>query len=475
MLVSCRPDINITSTADSLPPVFPDYSDVTIPVNIAPLNFRADTAVDGIYTRIEGSRSGMMTVKGGSLIDIPLKKWKNMLTDNAGETLHITVAIRRGEDWKQYKAFDVHISTDSIDYGLAYRLVAPGYEVYSKMGIYQRSLSDFKQTPILENTLFPACMNCHSFRAGDPTMMSLHIRGAHGATLLAVDGNVNLYNTKTAETIASAVYPYWHPSGRYIAYSTNETQQIFHANKDKLIEVYDMRSDVMVYDRQTNTLLSSRLICDTAAFETFPSFSPDGRTLYFCSANAQPMPKSFSNVKYSLCRIAFDPATGTFGDRVDTLFNAHTANQSASFPRPSYDGKYLMYTRHDYGNFSIWHKEADLRLIDLAAGDDRPLTEVNSDYTESYHSWSTNSRWFVFSSRRLDGQYTRPFIAHIDDEGRVSKPFLLPQRDPAEYEASFYSYNIPEFVNEPIQLSPSEVETKALSDERIQMLGLSLQ
>jgi hypothetical protein len=59
---------------------------------------------------------------------------------------------------------------------------------------------------------------------------------------------------------------------------------------------------------------------------------------------------------------------------------------------------------------------------------------------------SSNSKWFVFSSRRIDGLYTRPYIAWIDDKGEVSKPFLLPQKDPDHYDFNLRSFNVPELV-----------------------------
>lgn len=129
-----------------------------------------------------------------------------------------------------------------------------------------------------------------------------------------------------------------------------------------------------------------------------------------------------------------------------------------------------MFTLSDYGNFSIWHKEADLWLLDLANGDLRKLSEVNSDDTESFHNWSSNSRWFVFSSRRGDGLYTRLYLACMDEEGKISKPFLLPQEDPETYyDRSVYSYNVPDFVNTPIQLDTKIFEKKITSKERVQI------
>ena len=154
-----------------------------------------------------------------------------------------------------------------------------------------------------------------------------------------------------------------------------------------------------------------------------------------------------------MLRLAFEPATGALGETRDTLYNVHTEGRSAKFPRVSPDGKYLLYTLSDYGNFSIWHKDADLYMLDLTTGAIDSLPGVNSSDVESYHSWSRNSRWFVFASRRLDGLFTRPFLVHVDGEGHCSKPFLLPQESPDYYDRSLFSFNIPEFSHTPTQVT----------------------
>lgn len=75
------------------------------------------------------------------------------------------------------------------------------------------------------------------------------------------------------------------------------------------------------------------------------------------------------------------------------------------------------------------------------------MKEANSDDTESFHNWSTNSRWLVLSSRRDDGLYTRPYFCHVDDKGVVSKAFMLPQRHPRQfYRDRFMSFNVPDFI-----------------------------
>jgi hypothetical protein len=84
------------------------------------------------------------------------------------------------------------------------------------------------------------------------------------------------------------------------------------------------------------------------------------------------------------------------------------------------------------------------------------MSELNSSDAESYHSWSSNGRWIVFSSRRDDGSYTRPYIAYFK-EGTASKPFILPQKNPLFYGEFFKSYNIPEFMTRPVRISRREL------------------
>ena len=460
MLVSCyRFDPSEARYTDG--PIWPDYMDVTVPVGIAPLNF-CYTSPDGpvpVTTFSYGDIS--ISIKGREVVWKD-REWKKLLEAAEGEDITVKSTVLP-EPWT------IHVSADEIDYGINYRLIAPGYEVYSKMGIYERSLSDYKEKALIENTQFDGCVNCHSYNRGNPEDYSLHIRGAHGATLLNIKGTMDAYNTKTDNTLGFCVYPYWHPSGEYIAYSTNNTRQGFHVLSDKLIEVFDLDSDLQVYDIDDNTLITSPSVKEQDVWETFPAFSADGRTLYFCAAAPRPIPSETDQIRYNLCSVDFDSATGNIGSEIDTLIFAEGMGKSVSFPKPSYDGKFIVYTLSEYGNFSIWHHEADLWILDLETGQSRPLEKANSNDTESYHSWSSNSRWLLFSSRRDDGLYTRPYFTHIDENGQESKPFMLPQKHPLHYYNYLNrSYNVPEFVTGPVELDRIKAEKKINSSDRVQ-------
>ncbi|MBO5224815.1 MAG: PD40 domain-containing protein [Parabacteroides sp.] len=465
-LLSCSDTIKIDQVVNKTPEIFPDYTEVVIPPNIAPLNF-ALKEHRGKCRLLLTFESHQLEVKGekGSF-KIPESKWKKFVFSAQGKSIQVVVQVETEKGWIEYAPFSIQVAQEKVDSHLVYRLIDPGYELWNKMGIYQRDVESFEQSAIIENKMTESnCVNCHSFCMQNPEHMLLHMREKYSGTLLVNGDKIEKLNTKTKETISPLVYPSWHPSGKYVAFSVNTTKQAYHLNDKNRIEVYDEASDVVVYDVEKQEIITTNKLFSKEAFETFPTFSPDGKTLYFCSAEARPIPQEYEKVKYHLCSISFNPEERSFGSQIDTLYNAQKDGMSASFPRVSPDGRYLLYTLSGYGNFSIWHKDADLHMIELATGVSRPLEEVNSEDVESYHSWSSNGRWFVFSSRRIDGLYTRPYIAYVSPEGEIGKPFLLPQKDTDFYQAFMKSFNIPEFVTSKVQIQGYQLALKAKKEK----------
>lgn len=470
MMAACGSKPEDPQHIDTDPPLYPDIAGVTIPADCAPLNFNL---VDDKYRRVDAvirGESGGEVHANGSWADFDVKEWHDLLAQNIGARLSLTVAAQTDDGWVQFRDVNIFVSADSIgDWGLTYRRIAPGYEVYGQMGIYQRCLANFDETPIFENTRVPgSCVNCHTANATRPSSFTFHVRGDHGATLLSHRGKVEILKARNDSIKGSLVYPYWHPQNEFVAYSTNQTHQSFHALKDERIEVFDQASDVLIYHPASHSILRDSLVATPDHYENYPVFSPDGLTLYFCSSVAWDIPAHYKDIQYNICRVGFDPATGVFTGQVDTLFNARMMGKSANHPRPSYDGRYLLFTLSDYGCFPIWHKEADQWLLDLQTGEARAIDEINSPDADSFHNWSSNSRWVVFTSRRENGLYTQLFLTHVDDKGRFSKPFLLPQRNPKEYYGeTLYSFNTPDFTKTKVEFDSRSAAREILSDQRV--------
>jgi len=458
LLSACSKPGNDFRCVDQPANIHPFYQATVIPYNIAPLNFRIREEGSRFLVRfaVAGKDSFDVSCRNGK-VSIPLRKWRKLLGTHRGEQMDVSIFLKKASGWERYSPLKFTIANEPIDAWLVYRLIEPGYENWNKMGIYQRCLENFDETPVMLNRLTDGnCMNCHSFCRNDPQTMLFHLRQKHAGTIFVKEGQINKINTKADGMISAGVYPRWHPDGRYVAFSANNTAQRFHTANNNKIEVYDDASDIILFDTSNNTITADSLIRSQAYFETFPEWSPDGKYLYFCRAEARRMPQEYDSLRYDLARIAFDASTGSFGKEVETILPSDETGKSITLARISPDGKYAVFCLSNYGCFPVWHRESDLYILNLETKEMRNLSEINSKQSESYHSWSSNGRWMVFGSRRIDGAYTRPYICYFDAEGNAYPPFVLPQKNPLLYDFSTKSYNIPEFITGKITVSPYE-------------------
>jgi Tol biopolymer transport system component len=288
------------------------------------------------------------------------------------------------------------------------------------------------------------------------------MRGSMGGTYFYKKGGFTKVNLKTEEMKNGAVYPRWHPSGKFVAFSSNKIVQQFHSVLNKKVEVSDLESSLVLYDVERNEMMDIDLPDKEHFLDTYPEWSPDGKYLYFCRAHEVGEVFVYDSVRYDLYRVPFDPVTRHTGE-AELIFNASALQKSVSFPRISPDGYNIVITLHGYGCFPIWHKEADLYKIDLQTMTPSPM-QVNSDFTDSYHSWSSNSRWLVFSSKRIDGLTARFFISYIDQNGNAAKSFILPQKDPEFYQRFLKSFNLPEFSTLEVRVNPGKIRKSAAGE-----------
>ena len=466
LLIACGNKIpKKFSESDVLPNIYPDYTNVTVPVNIAPLTFEIDGKADGVVARMTAGNEELIC--GGNKVMPDADDWKRLVESAKGDSIKVEVYVEKNSHWKRFKPFNIYVSPDSIDPYISYRLISPSYVTYEELTINQRCLENYDESVIYDNMLCSEgadgqCINCHNYQQYNPDRMQFHARQNFGGTVIAYDGAIRKVDIRNDSILSAGVYPAWHPWLKLIVYSTNKTGQIFHSVDPDKIEVFDTESDLIAYDVEKNEV--ANIENDPTELECFPFWAPDGKMLYYCSAHFEykdtvDKGKEFvtrtEELKYNLYKKCFDPETLQFGPR-ELVFAADSINKSATLPRISPDGRYLMFTLAKSGIFHIWHHDADLWMLDLQTGEARNMEEINSPDTESYHSWSSNGRWVVFSSRRYDGNYTRPFIAHVDSDGRGSKPFELPCADPDYHRKFLKSYNVPEFMRGPVTIRPQQ-------------------
>jgi hypothetical protein len=459
------------------PEIDPDYSDIMLPPNIAPCNFVIQES--GIRYRAEicdSSGHHIRIVSKNPLIRIPEKKWRQLLNANPGHTITIYIDVMNTNGvWQRYHPICNRIASEPIDNHLAYRLLKdPIFEHYQEMGIFQRDLTNYHVTPVLQYKTIKSCFNCHAFQQNDPDRMLIHVRGGKaGGTLLVQNSKIFKLDTRTPFNSAPGAYRSWHPDGKLIAFSVNRVYQFFHATGSPR-DVYDAASDLIIYDIEKNRVTSCPKIATRERMETYPEWSADGRILYFCSAPSidhnLDIQYQYQDIRYDLMCIPYHSENGTWGDPV-TVLSAAKTGRSITHPKVSPDGRFLLFCLSDYGNFTIYRKGGDLYILDIETGTVREMP-FNSDQPDSYHCWSSNGRWFAFSSKRRTGITTQIYFSYVDRNGQFYKPFVLPQKDPTIYDRSFDTYNVPELIKGPIKIRPQVLTRAAFNNERMIRAGM---
>jgi hypothetical protein len=455
-----RCDFAAATALDRPPAIRPDYRDTVIPPNIAPLNFVVEEPGTDCVVSIRAARGEAIELQTRNRhVVIPPARWRALLQANRGQALTIEICVRgEGGTWQRFAPIVNRIADSDLDNYLFYRLLKPVHTVYGEIGIYQRDLRSFAETPVVENRSFGgACVNCHTFAPNHPDRMLLQTRGVkdgvdYSGTMVVRNGQILKVDTRVLARAgqsdhsrigaALAAYSAWHPRGKFVVYSANDIFQFFHA-VGEVREVFDAESDLAVYHLDEHRVSTLPEISRPDRLETFPAWSPDGRLLYFCAADPRPR-EQYQQVRYDLMRIGYDPACGDWGPAEAVLLSRDTG-LSITQPRISPDGKWLLFCMSDYGSFPVYQPSSDLYLLDLRTRKYRRLA-VNSPRSESWHSWSSNSRWIAFASKRRDGVFGRIYFSYVDEEGHAHKPLLLPQKDPTFYDRLIKTYSVPELA-----------------------------
>ena len=450
------------------PTISPDYSGLVLPPNIAPLSFAIREEGKAFRVDILCDKSTPIRLKNTSgHMRIPLRPWRALLRDHQGQALHFDITVQ-GKDgtWRQFKRITNTIAQHPIDSTLVYRFMKPIYNWWKDIGIYQRQLANYDRSCVLKGASFgQGCLNCHSFVGNDTKTMTIGLRSrTHGShTLLARGGQVDKIGAKWG-------YTAWHPSGLMATYSINKVRQFFHVGGMEVRDVVDLDSALACYYVADGRVVSPPVLAHKDRLETYPTWSPDGLFLYFCSApilweDDTVPPKKYDQVQYDLCRVAYDPATDQWG-AVETVLSANDTGLSILLPRISPDGRFLMFCMCPYGCFPIYQPGSDLYLMDLSTGAYQTLA-INSEYSESWHSWSSNSRWIAFSSKRRGGLLTRTYFSYVDENGTAHKPFVLPQKDPTAYDSMMHTFSVPELITERINVPVSTLARAARSEPSV--------
>lgn len=477
LMVGCGGSPSLPSSfseADAKPDIFPDYTDVTVPSNIAPLNFMMEDA-DEIVAHITAG-SLQHNYGEGNKVVIDQQEWKEMLSASQGGKMTVDVYRRKGGEWTKFKPFSICVASDSIDPFISYRELPPTYVGFEQLAIRQRNITTFEETDIFNTRLITTekegvCINCHTCQNFNPRNMMFHVRISHPGTIIATDGELRKVNIKLPDMVTGAVYSSWHPTEKIITFNTANTTQSFHTRELAKVEVVESKSDMYMYDVESNTI--SPILTDSMELELFPTWSPDGKWLYYSDAHIDfsaytddpnPALTHYQELKYNVFRLSYEPGTRTFGSP-ELVYDAASKGRSAVEVRISPGNpRYMVFAEGPNGLFHIWHPSADIQVMDTKTGQLMDTKAMNSSRAESYPSFSSTGRWILFESRRDDGNYTRTYIAYFDRNGKAHKPFMVPQEDPEFFHLLLMSWSRPEFMTEPMSISPQRILDKVRED-----------
>jgi len=486
LLFACRDrKVTITqcSSIDRPAKVQPDYAGGVIPPNIAPLNFIVQEDGSGYFVRIHSRKGNPIEIFSKKpTILIPKKAWHELLDLNRDQQLSVDIFVKskaatsssdgENEQWSRYQTLTSKIAHEDMDAFLVYRKIRPGHRTWRDMGIYQRNLNSFDESVVLNNGYFKhGCVNCHAFCGNRAEKMLIGIRSAvYGSSALLVEGDkVRKIGTKFG-------YTSWHPSGQVAAFSVNKVRQLFHSAASEVRDVMDFDSLMAYYVVESETVKTTQDLARKDRLETYPTWSADGRYLYFCSApvtwsDQTVVPESYDQIKYDLVRTSYDIDRNQWGS-LESVLSAEDTGLSILLPRISPDGRWLLFCMCDYGCFPVYRHSSDLYMMDLEAAKQTgdfayERLDINSSESESWHCWSSNSRWIAFSSKRGSGVFTRIYIAYVDKNGKVYKPIRLPQKDPTYYESCLWTYSVPELITEPVRVTREKLGRVVRSSQKI--------
>ena len=329
------------------------------------------------------------------------------------------------------------------------------------------SIDSEASPPIVLEDL-PVCGNCHSFSAKGAVLgLDVDYGNDKGAyAIIPVEEKMAMDESniitwadfkRDDEELTFGLLSQVSPDARYVI-STVKDRSVFVATPEIAFSqlFFPIKGILVVYDRETKQFRALPGADDPQYVQSNPTWSPDGKEIVFARAKAHKLPSMVGQesvlvdegdvpefvsgeetFRFDLYKIPFNDGKGGVAE---PLAGASGNGMSNFFAKYSPDGKWIVFCKAN--SFMLLQPDSELYIIPAAGGAARRL-RYNTDLMNSWHSWSSNSRWLVFSSK-VNTPYTQLFLTHIDEEGRDTPPVLLERFTAADRAA-----NIPEFVNLP--------------------------
>ena len=341
------------------------------------------------------------------------------------------------------------------------------------------SIDSETQPPIVLENL-PVCGNCHSF-SGDGKVLGLDVDYGNdkgGYALLPVSPQMVMSDERIITwsdyrrgdgQLTFGLLSQVSPDGRYVI-STVKDRAVFVATPG--IEFsqlfFPIKGILVVYDTKTGIYAPLPGADDPEYVQSNPTWSPDGKTVVFARAkayregkiaNAEAILLDEKDVpefveekkpfKFDLYRVPFNEGRG---GTPEPIAGASHDGKSNFFAKFSPDGKWIVFCKAE--NYMLLMPDSELYIVPVEGGEAKRL-RANTRRMNSWHSFSSNGRWLVFSSK-ANTPYTQLFLTHIDADGQSTPPVVLER-----FTGNDRAANIPEFVPLPAN-SIAKIEERFL-------------
>ena len=181
-LYACSPCPESVQPADRLLVLYPEYQDVTIPYNVAPLNFLVrNEGVDAVCVSVKGASDSLADKRAWEQGGVSLESLACIVGSGEGAYFGSDCTARTSGRWLRYPSFAWQVVADKLDAYVSYRLIEPGYEVWNTLQIRERCIENFEERILADNSQTDGkCMNCHVHGGNSGNLSMFHLRGEGG-------------------------------------------------------------------------------------------------------------------------------------------------------------------------------------------------------------------------------------------------------------------------------------------------------
>lgn len=432
------------------------YNNASFPKNIAPPEFCWEDRVDNIWLIkifLPQHPSPLFIITDKKCWSPSFETWEKIKNSSLGK--YITLEVR-GCVMKNGKRQDEIIYKDEVKFKISeypadniivYRLVSPLFHTQKTPDIYYRYIDSFETKPFLRSKDI-YCTNCHAFPTHDglqpkEAKLAIAVRDQLPSRKFSGRGKriLGIYNfpSQKGKTFnINSFFMGWSPDGRKIAVTSGEEVIIRPCITLETQQFFVLKSDITIVDVETNQITPLKGASEPEYMENFPTWSPDGRTIIFSRTEEPKSDDYLLRLKFNLYKIEYNNGQGGIPIPIEGAAFNGKSNYAARY---SPNGRWVVFNQAN--SASLVEPTSQLWILSTQAGSQPRKLECNVDYAmNSWHSWSSNSRWLLFASKRDDGIFARIYLTEIDENGHASPPVRLPLKD-----EPMMCFNVPEFLN----------------------------